>query len=426
MADEVRFELDGVPCVVDTGGDEWRLVLRRSLVPVRHRAELDLLAHDDDALLACRVTDDEDEVTLHLAPGDGTVEWSQVTRMPRADRLRALVNVRACVALADRGYAVLLHPGNLLVDRNLRPRLVYRGIAGVMPPRGDDQRHLLRQFQALVLATMDPRLSFTELLDGTLTLRRSNAFEREVVAAGSVDELAASLTRLHDEAVAGERATLVRVSRRAHAGFRHAAVWLGVLALGATGAAGYSVFVRAPFDARMLEADSRYIAQDYEGVIETLRPVDEERLPLTQRYALATSYLRNANLSEAQRVAVENGLSLSSEREFLSYWVQVGRGELDDALDRAKGLDDVDLVLYALTLLQEQVRADGSLSGSAREARLDDLQSEYDRYFQARSAALGDGVPDDDPPDGVPDDDPPDGVPDDDPPDGVPDDAEEA
>lgn len=393
MADEARFELDGVPCVLDTSGDEWVLRLRHSLVPIRHRAELDLLAHDDHVLVPCRVTDDEDQVSLHLAPGDGTVEWEQVTRMPRADRLRALVNIRACVLLADRGYAVLLHPGNLLVDRNLRPQLLYRGLAGAMPPSGDD-RHLLRQYQALVVATMDPGQSFTELLDGSLTLRRANGFERRVVAAGSVDELVAYLTVLHDETVARDRATVVRVSRRAYTAFRHAAVWLGVLALGAAAVAGYAVFVQAPFDARMLEADNRYIAQDYEGVIETLRPVAEDRLPPTQRYALATSYLRNANLSEAQRVAVENGLSLSSEKEFLSYWVQVGRGELDDALDRAKGLDDVDLVLYALTLLQEQVRSDGSLGGSEREARLDDLQSEYDRYLQARASVDDDGTTD--------------------------------
>ncbi len=402
-ADEVRLELDGVPCVLETGGDEWRLVLRHSLVPVRHRAELDLLAHDDDSLLPCRVSDGEDEVTLHLAPGEGMVEWAQVTRMPRADRLRALANVRACVTLADRGYAVLLDPGNLLVDRNLRPRLAYRGIAGVMPPRGDGPRHLLRQYQALVLATMDRGQSFTELVDGTLTLRRANAFERAVVAAGSVDELVDYLTRLYDETAADDRARLVRVSRRAHAGFRHAAVWLGVLALGTTAVAGYALFVQAPFDARMLEADSRYVAGDYEGVIETLRPVDQERLPLTQRFALATSYLRNANLSEAQRAAVENGLSLSSERDFLSYWVQVGRGELEDALDRAKGLDDVDLVLYALTLLQEQVRADGALSGSEREARLDDLQSEYDRYLQARDSAVDGGADGEDAGGGAPD-----------------------
>lgn len=404
MAADVRFELDGVPCVLETSGPEWRLALRHSLVSVRHPAELDLLAHDDDVLVPCRVTDDEDGVTLHLTPEDGAAQWAEVMRLPRTDRLRALVNVRACVALADRGYAVLLHPGNLLVDRNLRPRLLYRGLAGVMPPREEGERHLLRQYQALVLATMDRGQSFADLLDGTLALRRANAFERAVVGAGSVDELVTCLGGLHDEAVAADRATLVRVTRRAYAGYRHAAVWLGVLALGAAGAAGYTVFIQAPFDARMLEADGRYIAGDYAGVIETLRPIDETRLPLTQRYALASSYLRSANLSEAQRVAVENGLSLSSEKAFLSYWVQIGRGELDDALDRAKGLDDVDLVLYALTLLQEQVRADGSLGGSEREARLDDLQSEYDRYLEARaSAADVDATDDSTPADRLPD-----------------------
>lgn len=391
MGPETTIELDGAPYVLDTRGDEWSLTLPRSLAPVRVPAELDLLTHPDDHLLPCRVTEGDDTITLHLTPGSGTRRWAEVTRLPRADRLRALMNVAGCAALVDRGYAVLLDPDNLTVDRNLRPRLVYRGLAGLMPPLDADGRHLLRQLRALVLCTVDPRTSFAELVAGGATLRRGSAFDRSVQAAGTVAELIDYVTQVHDETVAADAESLVRVGRRSHAAFRHAAVWLGVLALAAGSAAGYALLVRAPFDEQMLEATTRFVAGDHAGVVEALRSVPEDRLPPAQRYALATSYLQGVNLSAAQRTTIENGLSLSSEPDFLTYWIDIGRGDLDDALDRARGLDDVDLVLYALTLLQEQVREDPGLGGAEREERLAELRAQYDRYFDARSAALGDG-----------------------------------
>lgn len=402
MRTDTTIELEGTEHVVEQDGDTWTLVLPRSLAPVRDPAELDLLAHDDDRLLPCRTTCTSDTVTLHLTPGDGLVPWSEVLAMSRAERLRALVNVGACAGLLERGYAVVLHPGNVLVDRNLRPRLVYRGLRGVMPPREADEPHLLRQYQALVLSTLDPRTPYATLVAGALTLRRSSRFEQAVVRAGSVADLAAYLTRCYDEAVADERDRLVRVSRRAHTAARHAAVWLGVVALAAGAVAGWATFVRAPFDARMLEADRRFVVMDYDGVIETLRPVPEEQLPLTQRYALAYSHLRGAGLSEEQRAAVENTLSMRAERDVLTYWVQVGRGELAKALDLAQGLNDVDLVLYALTLLQEQVAADPDLTGAEREARLAELEASYDTYLERRTAAVEEGrAADVDAPDGA-------------------------
>ncbi len=392
MADgTTTFEVGGVPFAVDRHEDTWTVVLRRSLVQVRDEAEVDRITHDEDGLMRCRVTWTQDSVTLLLTSGPGAVAWAEVARGTRADRLRALVNVGETARLVDKGYAVLLHPDNLVVDRNLRPRLGYRGLAGAMPPEGG-REHFLRQYQALVLSTFDAKASFGELMDGAMTLRRATELERTVLTTSSVDDLVTYLTELYDTTTTADSARLVRVSRRAHLVFRHCAVWLGVLAVAAGAATGYYAFVRMPFEERLLTADTHFVKRDYEGVIETLRPVAVERLPPTQRYELASSYLRGTNLSEEQKTAIGNTLSLSAEPAALTYWVQVGRGQLDGALDTAKGLNDVDLVLYALTLLQEQVASDTGMSGTERQTRLAELQSEYDSALEVRSAAVEQGA----------------------------------
>ncbi len=391
MTADATLRLDGVRYPIDKAPGRWTVVLRRSVAPVRDVAELDLLEHPHDALMPCRVTCDPDRLTLELEPGDGALGWDDVRRLPRAERLRALMNVAACADLVDGGCTVVLDPVNVVVDRNLRPRLAYRGLLGVMPPHDAGHAHVLRQYQALVLSTLDPAASFTELVGGAMRLRRPTPVEQAVVGATSVPELAEHLTRLHDETLRADARRLVRVGRRSHAVRTHAAIWFGVVAVGAGAVALSSTFVSAPFDARMLEADRRFVAGDYDGVIETLRPVPEHRLPPTQRYMLAYSFVRGTNLDDAQRTVIENTLSLSSDPDHLTYWVETGRGDLDGALDRAKKLDDVDLVLYALTLLQEQARADAGLTGTQRESRTEELRAEYDRYLEVRSDAVAEG-----------------------------------
>ncbi|HEY0240769.1 MAG TPA: type VII secretion protein EssB [Friedmanniella sp.] len=388
-----ELELGGVPFALRTGDDGWTVTLRRSLVRVQDEAALDPITHDHDGLMPCRVTWQHESVTLELTPGPGTVGWDALARRPRADRLRALINVGVTTArLLAQGYALLLHPENLVVDRNLRPLLAYRGLREAMPPDDFDGAHLLRQYQALALVTFDPQASFSELVDGALTLRRATAFERSVLAATEVEQLVAYLVEQYDTTAADDAERLVRVGRRSYRALRYAVVWLGVLAVATGGLSAYHVFVRAPLDERLLAADTRFVRSDHEGVIETLRPIAVADLPTTQRYELASSYLRGTNLSEEQKAAVANTISLRSDTEVLTYWVQIGRGHLDDALDTAKGLNDIDLVLYALTLLEEQAASDTTLPGAERQERVDELRAEYDGYLEKRSAAIEQGT----------------------------------
>lgn len=387
------FMLDGTRVTRVPGPDGWTFSLGRAAVRTRTEGALDLLTHDHDGLLPCAVTEAEDAVTLHLTVGPALREWRAVARLPRTERLRALANVGALASLVDRGITVLLHPDNLVVDRDLRPRLAYRGIVGAMPPQDQDDSALLRQLQALVLWTADPEADFDELLEGAMELRGGSELERAVLAAPSVAALVDLLLEMHDDEAAVDAARLVRVDRRSYRLFRLATVWLGVLVVVLGTVAGYHQLVRAPAADRLLDASTEFVQGDYDGVIEVLRPVDAADLPATQRYELATAYLRRTNLSTDQRSVVQNTLAVSADPDVLDYWIEIGRGQIDQALDTAQGLDDLDLVLYALTLLQEQVRADATLSGAERESRLRELQEQYDGYLEERSTLLGGDTP---------------------------------
>lgn len=140
----------------------------------------------------------------------------------------------------------------------------------------------------------------------------------------------------------------------------------------------------------MLDADAAFIKVDYADVIRKLEKVELDDLPYTQKYELAYSYARSLSqeFSKEQEDVIFNNLTLKSEELYLDYWIEIGRGHGDEAIDIAKRLDDTDLILYALLEKQEQVRENQTLSGSEREEQLSNLESEYQKYKTQREELL--------------------------------------
>src|SRR5699024_4035460 len=92
------------------------------------------------------------------------------------------------------------------------------------------------------------------------------------------------------------------------------------------------------------------------------------------------SYIMTADLSDNNRENIMNNVSLKSDDNYLLYWIYNGRGELEDALDKAKFLDDPILIIHGLIQQIEETKSDPELSGEERDEKLKDLNNELDDY----------------------------------------------
>src|SRR5699024_11594338 len=63
------------------------------------------------------------------------------------------------------------------------------------------------------------------------------------------------------------------------------------------------------------------------------------------------------------------------DKDYLLYWIYNGHGEFEESMDKAKFLDDPQLIMYGLIKQIEQAKNDPSLEGSER----DELRSEERR-----------------------------------------------
>lgn len=276
----------------------------------------------------------------------------------------------------------------IFLTANLEPKLAYRSLFGIMVPERMDEADFIRQFKCLLVTVMVKEMSFAKLYEGSLEVIKLSPFLKGLVALESLEELEAYVTEHYEAQFAKEAETLSLVDTRRFKLFRYASIWLSAALVLLLVPLVYLIFLRNPFKDKMLEADSAFLKVDYTAVINKLESVSLGNLPYTQKYELAYSYIQGQSLSKEQRRQVLNNVTLKSEELYLDYWILIGRGQAEEALDVAKRLDDVDLKIYAVVEALEVVKADDKLSGKDRDAKLSELEGTYKTLSEERNSYL--------------------------------------
>ena len=140
-----------------------------------------------------------------------------------------------------------------------------------------------------------------------------------------------------------------------------------------------------PLKNAVIDAQAAFMSTDYDKAIDILEPYGINRLPKSAKYVLATSFVKLDNLNSEQMEAVLNTITQSSDETILNYWIYLGRGDLEKALDVAQNIGDTQLILHAYTNLYEKVKADTKMSGSDKQKKL----NEYEKEISKLSKELG-------------------------------------
>ncbi|MBM7643060.1 type VII secretion protein EssB [Streptococcus loxodontisalivarius] len=384
---EKSFEFDQQTFQFEKEETSWHLSLKRSDVASQDLSELMLLSLTHPLFLKQKISSDADSVSF-----DYEVEKDQLTReelkkRPMSESLRVALNSLVFEEALSLPVTFFLHPENIFLTKDGNPKLGYRALPEVMVPRQIGQEDFLRQLKSYII-TLFTDLDFMDLYNGSLEVADLPDFLDSVRQAKSSQEVREQLESFYHFKLNEEAQKLTTVAKSRYQLYKYASIWLSVVSLILLIPLIYLVFINNPFKEKMLQADTYFVKTDYTGLIEELEKVAVANIPYTQKYELAYAYIQSQDLSEEQRTIVLNNVSLKSDELYLDYWIQIGRGDSEDAKDTAKRLDDVDLVLYAISAQKEKVQASDSLSGSEREQQLEELQTEYDKYWEQRTNDL--------------------------------------
>lgn len=388
MREEV-FAFDGQEFAFIKAEDSWKLDVKRSDVASQDLSDLLLLDLHHPMFLRQEMMADEDTVHFAYFPEQFGQSFADFKGKEMSEKLRLALNMVEFKEALKLPVTFFLHPSNIFISKDGRAKLAYRAIPEVMVPQQLDATDLLKQLKSYILALFTD-FDFMELYNGALDVVPVAEFLDSLRQAETIEALESLLESFFQDKLAEEEATLTRVSRSKHSLYRHATIWLSAVVSLLLIPLVYLVFIHNPFKEKMLDADTAFIKVDYPAVISELERVSLSSLPYTQKYTLAYAYIQGLDLNSEQRSVILNNVTLKSDEQYLDYWIEIGRGNSKEALDLAKRLDDSDLILYALYQSIEQVRESSSLSGDEREAALEELKSEYEKYWDSRSTILND------------------------------------
>lgn len=373
----MRIEIDGTVLDLETSGGVLRVDVPKNGYD---GACLDVILRYVDA------GETETGLTIDYALGDGEISFREaVSRATtRLDRLSLAQKLVACVGYRGGFRVPVVHPDNVYLGGALL-RVVHCGLQGMLAPMVFDEALFLRSLQAMVLQIFRPKLAFEHILDGAKGLR--DKFSTSVWQTTTTDELFTFIGAQLKAEQAEVAATKVSVSKRGYVSYRVLGA-LGVTAGLVAGVFAWQAESQNRLQTAVVAAQARFLASDYAGTLGELEDYAAASLPASAKYVLAVSSINLDDLTATQKQAILNNVSEKSDDVTLNYWIAIGRGEFEQALDFAQNLGDDQLTLLAYTDLYQSTKLNTQMPGDKKQKLLDEYAKAIDE-LTAKLAGTG-------------------------------------
>ncbi len=354
--------------------------ISRADVTTQNPDDLLLLQLKNDLFLDVVINWQEDYVDLKSSLPVGYFA-GEVKDQTTSQKLKLLLNLMSLSQLLEEGkLTTFIHPQNIYLDYNGNPKLIYRGIVGLMPGSQPNDDEFLRQIKCLA-GYLFTKHSFDDLYNGLLPeIAKESRFLQDILAIDDLNSMQDFLKKTYEQYAQAEKKSVVKVPRKKFFLFKQLALWFGIALVLTLIPLGYLLINKVPTDTSCLNANTDFLAQKYDKTINDLQHVKLSKLGKTQKYELAYSYVQGKGFDTTQRNNIMKNITLQSNPNYLNFWIMDGRGQLDDALATAKQLQDSNLIMYALLEKMDSVKTNKKLNATKREQQLESLQSQYNKY----------------------------------------------
>jgi type VII secretion protein EssB len=275
---------------------------------------------------------------------------------------------------------LLVCPENIVLDQGLNPTFLHYGVKESLPPYEKNSDLLFKEVKATVAAIVDKQFSFEQYVHYFETLKLTD-FTKRVYHAKSLDELM-HIIEEQIQKVNEEKSLLMTVNRKTWKLNRYVLYGLILCFIPALVYSIYSLFFLQPKQTSFIHAQEKFLNNEYSEVVTALQPYDIKEMPNVTQYELSLSYIINESLAEEQKENILNTVTLQSDPLYYEYWILIGRGNAEEALDIARYLEDRSIILYGLIKYKEQVKIDDDLESEERQQLLAEIEEETKEYEQ--------------------------------------------
>lgn len=358
--------------------DSYILTFQQARLKLYDPLEINFLVNTD-AILTRDITTSEDTIEIKVTPNQ---ELHNFDLIHTKDLYAKWMLMHRLIKKVQHHQAKRLNlficPENILFDKSFEPYFIHYGVTESLPPYSLDEEVLIHELKATLAALIDPKHSFEEYESYSETLRLTDT-AKSIMEAQSLDELSS----LSEEAIStkeNEAKEQVHIPRKKWLINRYSLLGGIVLLIPLLAVFIYGYWFLIPEKNAYIQSGQHYINSDFSSVITELQAYDGEGMPYVVQYQLANAYLATESLTEEQRENLQNTLTLQSNKNLFLYWIYLGRGENEEAIDLARTIE-YELVVLGLLKYKDEVTNDPSLETEERETILNDIQNELDTFM---------------------------------------------
>ncbi|MGD6816591.1 type VII secretion protein EssB [Metabacillus sp. 84] len=373
-------------CKVEKDGTQRTFIFQQEKIKLDSALEVAMLESlGGDIDRSIQMTDDEMIITARPAPSyqnfQDLLEKDRHSKWVFAHQLVEKVKAHSYARLH-----LIVSPDNLAISKGLAPDFLHYGVRESLPPYEKDDDRVWQEVRAVIAAAVDSKFSFEQYIKFHETLQVS-PLVKEIFETKTPEDLSALISRKIEKLEDDER-SLVHIPNKKWKTFRYVSLGFLVLLIPALIYTVYSVFFLQPQAEAYIKSGEYFQNREFSSVIDTLDRYEAEDMPDIVKYQLATSIISTtkAKLTEEQRESLLGQISPETNAQFFDYWIHIGRGNNEQALEIARTLRDQFSIVYALINYEAEVRASDELKGEEKQAKLDDLQQEIEDYKKEQDA----------------------------------------
>lgn len=387
---EKAIEFDAMSLQFTLNDDAYQMRLAKSQTRVTNLRQIRILTEaSEDTYVPAEVKDEDDAFIFSFSVDQNNKKWEDLKQLHWNEKLRLLCNLARLKKQLKTRLTFFLHPDNVVFDDNLMPLIIYRGVRNLVPPFDISEQDFTKQLQCFSIALFSEKFDFNQLYNGALKNANETEFEKQVSEAEGLEQLIGVLNESYQDEQEKADKTMQMISIKRFRLFKRLSVIMIIVAVLLGAPLIYFGLVSLPYQQHLLDAHEEYLATDYDGVIWALEGESAGDLPQASKYILAHSYINKEQLSDDGKSAIMNNVSLKSNENYLLYWIFNGRGEFEKAMEKAKYIDDPQLIMYGLIKQIERAKNNPEISGAERDKKIKDLQNQLDEYREEYNLNVG-------------------------------------
>ncbi|WP_301107134.1 type VII secretion protein EssB [Sporosarcina sp.] len=273
---------------------------------------------------------------------------------------------------------VVVSPENIVYDSGMKPFFIHYGVLDSLPPIEQDSDRVWLETRAAVAVAIDGSKTFDEYLKYSDAL---NLNETEATIMSMLDEEMLKLyIKEQIELLEKKEKNFIKLPSKKWKTWRYTSLGLGLMLIPAIIFTIYYFVYEKPKNEVYLLSHQQFLSQKYSEVVTVLEPQSVKSMPYVILFEAAHSYIVNEKLDEEQKKNVLANITLQTDEDYLKYWIYIGRGEAEEAIDIARSMEDGELITYGLLKRREEIQAEEDLTGEEKQQLLREIDDEVEEY----------------------------------------------